>query len=169
VKTTIVAAMAQDNVIGINNTLPWDLPADLAHFKKITMGKPLLMGRKTYESIGRPLPGRVNIVLSRDSATKIPGCEVVDSIDKAYELAAKIGAEEIIIMGGENLYRQMLPQADKLEITLVDAKVQGDAWFPEINPDEWIEAARTRQTKDAANQYDYTFVTFLRRLQIKGD
>ncbi len=151
--------MAHDNVIGRNNTLPWHLSGDLKHFKKITMGKPLLMGRKTYESIGKPLPGRLNIVLSRNPQTKIAGCEVVSNIDEALALAGD--ADELIIMGGAKLYRQMLPLADKLELTLVDAKIENaDVWFPTIDFENWQEISNEPHKADDKNQYDYTFVTY---------
>lgn len=152
--------MAHDNVIGINNTLPWRLSSDLKRFKDITMGKPLLMGRKTYESIGKPLPGRLNIVLSRNSNIKIEGCEVVTNIDDALEAAGQ--APEIIIMGGASLYQQMLPSADKLELTLVDVKIKGDAWFPAIDLENWQEISQEWHLADDKNQYDYTFVTYVR-------
>ena len=163
--TTIVAAMAHDNVIGRNNRLPWNLPADLARFKKITMGKPLLMGRNTYESIGKPLPGRLNMVLSRNPAARIAGCEIVSDVDTAY--AAVEGVDEIIIMGGAELYAQMLPVADKLELTLVNARIKGDAWFPKIDYANWQETLREPHLSDDNNQYDYTFVTYARIRQDK--
>lgn len=159
-KKTIVVAMAHDNVIGIKNTLPWRLSDDLKHFKQITMGKPLLMGRKTYESIGKPLPGRLNIVLSRNPNIKIEGCKVVTNIDDALEVAEHM--PEIIIMGGANLYQQMLPLADKLELTLVDAKIKGDAWFPTIDFENWQEVSREQHQADDKNQYNYTFVTYIK-------
>lgn len=170
---SLISAMGRNRVIGINNTLPWRLPADLKHFKQITLGKPVLMGRKTYESIGKPLPDRTNIIISGDSNYQIPGCSVVNSIDAA--LAAATGYEEIMVIGGAALYQQLLPRADRLYLTLIDENFNGDAWFPEyklIAPDhestgntdalfqraQWHEIERTDHAPDASNPYQYSFL-----------
>ena len=170
---SLISAMGRNRVIGINNTLPWRLPADLKHFKQITLGKPVLMGRKTYESIGKPLPGRANIIISGDSNYQMPGCSVVNSIDAA--LAAATGYEEIMVIGGAALYQQLLPRADRLYLTLIDENFNGDAWFPEYKPiasdhesagnpsallqrSQWHEIERTDHAPDAANPYHYSFL-----------
>ncbi len=152
----LISAMGRNRVIGINNTLPWRLPADLKHFKQITLGKPVLMGRKTYESIGKPLPGRTNIIISRDSDYQVPGCIVAHSIDAALTAAA--GHEEIMVIGGAALYQQLLPRADRLYLTLIDEDFKGDAWFPEIQPEQWQERERVDHAPDAANSYHYSFL-----------
>ncbi len=157
---SLIAAMAKGRVIGHANTLPWRLPADLKHFKENTLGKPVLMGRLTYESIGKPLPGRRNIVITRDDSYRAEGCEVVDSIDAA--LAAVNDAEEVMVMGGALLYQQMLPRADRLYITYIDAEFEGDAWFPEWEAEAWEERSREAHTADEKNPYDYAFVVLER-------
>jgi dihydrofolate reductase len=160
-RISLIAAVATNRVIGHRNRLPWRLPADLQHFKRVTMGKPVVMGRKTWESIGRPLRGRVNIVISRDTALQAEGCVVVHSVEQALEAAA--GADEIMIMGGAELYAQALPRADRLYLTEVRADVQGDVWFPDIDRGDWIEVSRERHCADEKNDHDYEFVVLDRR------
>ena len=157
---TLIAAMAHNRVIGINNTLPWDLPADMRHFREQTMGKPILMGRKTFDSIGRPLPGRQNIVVTRDNSVQIEGCDVVHSIEEALQVARD--APEVIVMGGESFYQQLLPQADRLLLTMIDLEIDGDAWFPQWNESEWQETGREDHTIDEKNHWSYSFVTMER-------
>ena len=159
-RVSLIAAMAENRVIGRDNQLPWRLSADLQHFKALTMGKPIIMGRKTYESIGRPLPGRTNIVITRDSAFQAEGCEVVHSIEQA--LAVARGFEEVMVIGGSAFYRAMLPRAAHLYLTRIDAEFEGDAWFPEIEPGEWHETAREAHTPDERNPHSYAFVTLER-------
>jgi len=156
----LISAMSRNRVIGMNNALPWRLPADLKHFKQITLGKPVLMGRKTYESIGKPLPGRTNIIISRGSDYQVPGCIVAHSIDAA--LAAAAGNDEVMVIGGAALYEQMLPRADRLYLTLIDEDFKGDAWFPEINRAQWQEQERVDHAPDAANPYHYSFLMLQR-------
>jgi dihydrofolate reductase len=156
----LIAAMAENGVIGINNQLPWRISADLRHFKALTMGKPIIMGRKTWESIGRPLPGRTNIVISRDTGFEAEGCQVVHSIEQAFEAAA--GYDQVMIIGGANLYRQTLERADILYLTLIKAEVEGDAWFPQLEPEKWREVERQSHGADDNNEYDYDFVTLQR-------
>ena len=156
----LIAAMAQNRVIGRDNQLPWRISADLRRFKALTMGKPIVMGRKTWESIGRPLPGRTNIVITRDAGFQADGCRVVHSIEQALEVAA--GHEQVMIIGGANLYQQMLGRADRLYLTLVKAEVDGDAWFPEFDQAEWREIGRESHGADADNEYDYEFITLER-------
>lgn len=159
---SIIAAMARNRVIGIGNTLPWHLPADLKHFKATTLGKPVVMGRLTYDSIGKPLPGRNNVVISRDPALQIAGVTVVGSLEQAITLL-KAEHPEIMVIGGASLYQQALPCADRLYLTLIDAEVEGDAWFVDYNRDDWQEIAREDHAPDAANRYRYSFVTLQRR------
>jgi len=155
-RIAIIVAMAGNRVIGRNNQLPWRIPADLRHFRALTMGKPIIMGRKTYESIGRPLPGRDNIVITADRLYQAEGCQVVYSIDQALQAAGR--CEEALIIGGANLYRQTLEYADRLYLTLVKAEPQGDAWFPEVEPQQWREIEREKHKADESNEYDYDFV-----------
>ena len=155
-RISLIAALADNRVIGNKNRLPWRLPADLRHFKRVTMGKPLVMGRKTWESIGKPLPGRMNIVVSRDTTFQAEGCVVVHSIEQALDAAA--GADEVMIIGGADLYAQVLPRADRLYLTEVRAHVEGDSWFPDIAREDWIEVERERHRADESNGYDYDFV-----------
>lgn len=150
--------MANNRVIGKDNQMPWHLPADLGHFKAITLGKPIIMGRKTYESIGRPLPGRKNIVISRDKSYKLEGCETASSLEEAITLVSE--AEEIMIIGGGNLYAQALPHADKLYLTFIDLDVDGDTRFPKYEDLKLTEIKREKYLKDEKNPYDYQFVDF---------
>jgi len=157
---SLIAAMGRDRVIGRDNQLPWHLPADLQHFKRVTMGKPILMGRLTYESIGKPLPGRRNVVITRDTAFAAPGCEVVNSIEAA--LAAVADVEEVMVIGGASFYHQMLPQADRLYLTFIDADFDGDAWFPQWDAGEWREMEREEHAPDERNPHAYAFVVLER-------
>jgi len=158
----IIAAMADNRVIGINNQLPWNLPADMQWFRQQTMGKPVLMGRKTFDSIGRPLPKRRNIVVSREPGLVIEGCEVVNSIDAA--LASCASEAEVMIIGGASFYEQMLPRSGRLYLTLVHTEIEGDAWFPEIDFSQWREVEHIDQPADAANAFPCSFV-ILERVQ----
>ncbi|NOX10000.1 MAG: type 3 dihydrofolate reductase [Gammaproteobacteria bacterium] len=160
-KISIVVAMAENSVIGIENRLPWHLPADLAHFKAVTMGKPILMGRKTYESIGRPLPGRTNIVVSRNIELEAPGCVVVDSIEAALAEAQQETPDEIMIIGGAYFYQQMLAAADRIYLTRVHCNIEGDAHFPELGA-EWRECSREDHQADTNNDHDYSFLVLER-------
>jgi len=155
-RIALIAALAENRVIGRDNQLPWRISADLKHFKALTMGKPIVMGRKTWESIGRPLPGRKNIVVTRDPAYQAEGCQVVHSIERALDVAG--GSDEVMIIGGAGLYQQVLGRADRLYLTRVKAEVDGDTWFPEIDPQQWHEVARESHTADENNEYDYDFV-----------
>ncbi|MEY2997953.1 MAG: hypothetical protein RIQ82_1334 [Bacteroidota bacterium] len=154
-----IVAMAQNRVIGINNSLPWHLPNDLKYFKAVTMGKPVIMGRKTFESIGRPLPGRPNIVISTNPSYSADGITVVDSVEKAAQLAEQLtlinGGNEAMVIGGEQIYRLFLPALNKLYITEVMANVNGDAWFPEFVENEWQEVFCQRHNAEGPNPYDY--------------
>ncbi len=154
---SMIAAMDRNHLIGNKNQLPWHLPADFAHFKSTTMGKPIVMGRKTYESIGKPLPGRVNIVLSRNPETQFEGVVCVSHFDDA--LAAVPDAQEIMIIGGSTIYEMLLPQADRLYLTYVEAEFEGDAWFPEFEKSQWQETESRTCPADEKNTYDCRFVT----------
>jgi dihydrofolate reductase len=155
-RISIVVAMDTRGVIGRDNGLPWHLPADLQHFKQTTMGKPILMGRKTHESIGRPLPGRSNIVITRDSGYRAAGCVVVNSIDAA--LAAAGDQDEIMVIGGADFYRQVLPRTDTIYLTRIHEAFDGDTCFPELNAADWREVERSDHTADAKNPHDYSFI-----------
>jgi dihydrofolate reductase len=151
----LVAALAHDRVIGAANRLPWHLPEDLQRFKRLTMGAPIIMGRKTHESIGRPLPGRRNIVVTRAPGANWDGCVVAHSLDDAVRLARP--APQAYVIGGGELYRLALARADRLYLTLIDAEYAGDAWFPAFDPGEWREVER--EPGVAANGLRFAFVT----------
>lgn len=158
-KVVLVAAIAKDRAIGKDGQLPWRLPDDLSHFKALTLGKPVIMGRKTHESVGRPLPGRKNVVMSR-SPRAIEGCTVVGSVDEA--LAAAGDVPEVCVIGGGHVYEAFLPRADALELTLVDADVAGDAFFPAFK-DAFVEVARAAHPADARHAYPFAFTRWERR------
>jgi len=151
--------MAKNRVIGKDNEMPWHLPADLGHFKTVTLGKPIIMGRKTYESIGRPLPGRVNIVISKNSEYTLEGCETVTSLEEAIKLVEDV--EELMIIGGGFLYSQTLPQADRLYLTFIDLDVQGDTKFPKYEHLNLKEVKREKHLKDEKNPCNYEFVDYI--------
>lgn len=156
----LVAAIAANRVIGRNNALPWHLPADLKRFKALTLGHPVLMGRNTHASIGRPLPGRRNLVITRNRGYSAPGCEIVHSLDAA--IATCRGAQEIFIIGGAELYRESLPRAQRLEFTEIHAAFAGDARFPEYAPDQWRETGREIHDAEAGVPFRYDFVRYER-------
>ena len=155
----IIVAAAKNRVIGFKNAMPWYLPEELAHFKRTTMAKPLVMGRNTFESIGRPLPGRTNIVISRNPEFSHPGIKVASSLDAALKIAdaqAIIdGASEIMVIGGGEIYKQAFPLASILYLTEVDAEPQGDTWFPEVNMEQWLEISRDTYLPQEASRYGY--------------
>ncbi|ALU43170.1 diacylglycerol kinase [Pseudoalteromonas rubra] len=154
----MIAAMANGRIIGDDNAMPWHLPADLKHFKAVTLNKPVVMGRKTFESIGRPLPGRRNIVISRNSNYNAEGIEVVSSPQDA--LALVDGCEEVMIIGGGNIYEQFLPLSNRLYLTYIDLDVSGDTRFPDhTQAGEWEEVASEAYEADEKNLYSYKFVT----------
>jgi dihydrofolate reductase len=154
---SIIAALAANRVIGINNALPWRLPADLQHFKRLTLGHSILMGRKTWESLPGRLPGRPHVVITRDPGYRAEGARVAHSLEEA--LAGCAGEEEVFFIGGENLYRQALPLADRLYLTEIRRDFAGDAWFPEFDREAWRESAREAAHSDGL---DYDFVTYER-------
>lgn len=157
--TTIVVAMGEKNEIGFDNQLLWHLPKDLKHFKDITSGHPIIMGRKTYESIGKPLPNRTNIVVSRKKDWFEEGILIVGSIKEALKFAKKID-EEVFVIGGGNIYEQTMEVVDKLEVTLVKADLEADTFFPKIDPKIWKKTNEICHKKDEKNGYDFCFQTF---------
>lgn len=165
-KLALIWAMSRNRVIGRNNALPWHLSEDLRYFKRVTMGKPIIMGRKTWESIGRPLPGRTNIVITRDQNFQAAGVRVVHSLDDALRLAEHVGviegAEEVIVIGGAEIYALALPKAERLYLTQVHAEVEGDAWFPEFDLSQWQELAREDFKAEGPNPYPYSFIVLER-------
>jgi dihydrofolate reductase len=162
----IIVAAAENGVIGKNNALPWRIPADMRYFKRTTMGKPIVMGRKTFESIGKPLPGRTNIVITRNPAFVAEGVKVVSSLDEALKLAEDIavadGAEELVVIGGAEIYRSAMPRADRLYLTEVHASVEGDALLPEIDWSHWREVGRERHQAESPGDHDFSFVRYER-------
>ncbi|PJJ62502.1 dihydrofolate reductase [Chryseobacterium geocarposphaerae] len=159
--TTIVVAMGKKNEIGFENQLLWHLPKDLKHFKDLTSGHPIIMGRKTYESIGKPLPNRTNIVVSRQKDWFEEGILIVGSIKEAVKFAKKID-EEVFIIGGGNIYAQTMDVVDRLEVTLVKADLEADTYFPKIDPKVWRKVDEVCHEKDEKNQYDFCFQTYER-------
>lgn len=158
----MIAAMGKNRVIGLDNKMPWHLPADLQWFKKTTLGKPIIMGRKTYDSIGRPLPGRLNIILSRNESLTIDGCYVVNSIEEAIERAKKENTNEVFITGGSHLYELCLERADSLYLTQIEADFEGDTFFPDYTRFKWKEISRIENPATEKNPHPYTFVTLER-------
>ena len=165
-RLAVIVAQAENGVIGVDNKLPWYLPQDLKYFKRVTLGKPIIMGRKTFESIGKPLPGRCNIVITRDPDWQAPGVQVARTpeaaIDCAEQQALIDGVEEALVIGGAEVYRQLLPKADRLYLTQVHAQVPGDAHFPALDPEEWREIGREDFSAEEPNPYDYSFIVLQR-------
>lgn len=160
-KIGLIAALSRNQVIGRNNELPWYLPADLQRFKRTTLGKPIIMGRKTYESIGRPLPGRQNIVISRNPGFRAEGVTVVNGLDAAIDAAGD--APEVMVIGGANIYYQFLPRADRLFFTLVHTRIEdGDAFFPAYNRRDWRLVVEEHHPADQENPFPYSFMTWQR-------
>ena len=159
---SIIAAMGRNRVIGKDNELPWKLPADMKRFRALTLNKPVIMGRKTFESIGHPLSERINIILTKDRNYKAPGCIVVHSIDEA--LRAARDAKEVMVIGGSSIYQQFLFHADRMYLTFIDEDFDGDAFFPRFNEAEWIEVKRENHEPDEENPYRYSFIMLERRL-----
>lgn len=161
-KISMIAAMTEERVIGIKNTLPWKLPNDMKWFRQNTMGKPIVMGRKTFESFGaKALPGRTNIIITRDEGYKSDDSVIVHSIEEAIKAAGDV--EEIMIIGGASFYEQMLPKADRLYLTFVHAELDGDAWFPEINNSDWNKVEKINHKKDDKNRYAHSFIILDRK------
>jgi len=161
---SLITAMDSNRLIGKNNSLPWHLPADLAFFKATTMGKPIIMGRKTFASIGKALPGRQNIVVTRDCNFDAPDCEVASSIDAA--IAIVDDTEEVMLIGGANLYQQTIDVADIIYLTLIHHEFKGDTWFPEINPEFWKLVSQDDFDADEKNPFAYSLVKYVREKQL---
>lgn len=159
----LVVAKSDNNVIGHDNQLIWHLPNDLKHFKEITTGHPIIMGRKTFESIGRALPNRTNIIITRNKNYSIENTKVAHSLNEAIEIAKKID-EDIFILGGGKIYEQALDLVDILEVTEVHENFEGDTYFPEIDLNVWKEISRIKHHKDEKNKFDYSFVRYERKL-----
>ena len=155
-RITLVAAVAKNGVIGRDGDLPWRLPDDLKTFKRLTLGKPVVMGRKTWESIGRPLPDRHNVVMTRSSDFEAPGASVVDSVEAALDLLA--GADDVMIIGGGAIYREFLEFADRIFLTEVDAEVEGDVRFPSLDASRWSEVFRDYHPADERHAHAFTLV-----------
>ncbi|RAU16845.1 dihydrofolate reductase [Nitrincola tibetensis] len=163
-RISIIVAQSTNRVIGRQNKLPWYLPEDLKYFKRITQGKPIIMGRKTYESIGRPLPGRLNIVITRSATYQPLGVKVVNSLEAAIELAehqALIdGVDEALVIGGAEIYQQAMSLAERLYLTQVHAEIEGDAYFPEINAQKWQQILKEDFNAVEPNPYPYSFIVY---------
>lgn len=157
---SIITAFDINRVIGLNNKLPWSLPADLLRFKRITWGKPIIMGRNTYESIGKPLPGRTNIILSRQSK-EYPGCLVYHTLEEALESHKQ--EKEVFIIGGANLYGQTIARVDRLYLTIIHHQFEGDTFFPKWNLDEWEVIEQEECIPDSQNRFSYIFQTLKRK------
>jgi dihydrofolate reductase len=162
-RVSLIAAMAENRVIGIHNTLPWRLPADLRHFRQLTTGHHVIMGRLNYESIGKPLPDRHNIVLTRNPSYRAPGCQIKNSLGEALQDIQN--DPEIFIIGGAEIYRQAIGLADRIYLTLVHAEINGDTYFPKFDRRDWKEITRTRNEADERNPYAHSFVTYDRLMR----
>jgi len=160
-RVSLVVAMEENNVIGRDNAMPWHLPDDLKHFKAVTMGKPMVMGRKTFDSIGRPLPGRTSIVLTRDPHWKADGAVVARSVD---EVMRKLGeVPELCVVGGAEIFRLFMPLAERIHLTRIHASIPGDTIFPSLDPAQWREVDRLEHAADARHAFPMTFITLERR------
>ena len=162
-RLSIIAAMALNRAIGIHNTLPWRLPEDLKRFKALTMNHHIVMGRKTYDSIGKPLPGRDTVIVTRNMDYAVPGCIAVNSLDAA--LTVSHGDTEVFFVGGAELYRQALPIAHRIYLTEIQRVFDGDAFFPEFDKSQWIETSRERHRTEGGNSFEYHFVIYDRKPQ----
>ncbi len=158
---SLIVAVAKGNVIGGDNKLLWHLPADLKHFKNVTMDHPIIMGRKTFESIGKPLPGRKNIVVTRQEDYVAEGCTVVNNLQEAINLSEKEG--EVFIIGGAEIFRQSIPAADKIYLTRIDHAFDGDVFFPDLNFSEWKLVKYVKYHADEKNKYEYSFAEYERQ------
>jgi len=165
-QVTLIAALGKNRAIGLDGRMPWHLPAELQHFKRTTMGKALVMGRKTWQAIGRPLPGRQNIVISRNPEFKAAGVEVADSLERAIEIAR---SEEVMVIGGGQLYELAMPLAKKMVLTLIDIEPQADTWFPEWNDAQWQTTGQQRYDADEQNPLAYSIIELTRVKSISGN
>ncbi|MBU7593196.1 dihydrofolate reductase [Metabacillus halosaccharovorans] len=156
---SLIVAMDKHRLIGRDNQLPWHLPQDLAYFKKVTMYHKIIMGRKTFESIGRPLPGRENIIVTRDSTYSQEGCTILHSIEEILELSSR-SDEELFVIGGAEIFKEILPVSDRLYITEIDDVFEGDTYFPDRKDTEWKKILVEKGTRDEKNPYDFEFVVY---------
>lgn len=156
----LIAALANNRVIGRDNDLPWRLPQDLKRFKALTMGNAIMMGRRTFESIGRALPGRDNLVVTRNRSFEAPGCRLFANIDEAFDAAAD---RDLMVIGGADIYAQTIATAQCLHLTWVDADIEGDALFPEFDEEQWQVVSEQRHSRDERHEFDYRFVDYQRR------
>ncbi len=159
----IVVAVADNNVIGKDNQLIWHLPADLKHFKNLTMGHPMIMGRKTFDSIGKPLPGRTSIIITRQQDFKAEGCIVVNSVQEAIARACELD-DTVCIIGGAEIYKQAMPLVDTIFLTRVHHTFEGDTFFPQIQPEDWETVSEAQYEPDEKNKYKYSFLELKRKL-----
>ena len=160
---SLVAAVAENNVLGRDNQLPWHLPADLKYFKQLTTGHHVLMGRKTWESIGKPLPNRISLVVSRSDDFRPEGAAVVRTVEEGIEAARNAGETELFIIGGGEIFRLAMPLADRIYLTRINHNFEGDVFFPEIDTNLWKETKSERFTADEKNPYGYCFVMLMRK------
>jgi dihydrofolate reductase len=160
---SFIVAVSENNVIGKDNKLPWRLPADMKYFKNATWAMPVIMGRKSFESLGKPLAGRKNIVITRNNNWEADGVEAVQSIDQAITLAAQTDAKEIFITGGAEIFKAALPSADRIYLTRIHANFDGDTFFPELNEDEWRVASTKEYEPDEKNKYSMSFQVWERK------
>jgi dihydrofolate reductase len=163
VRVSLIAAVADNGVIGRDGRLPWHLPADLRRFRELTTGHHVIMGRRTHESIGRPLPGRTNVVLSRNPAYRPDGCRVVASLEAALEIARTAGDDEVFVIGGSDVFEAALPAADRIYLTRVHASIPGDVAFPALDSTRWAEASREEHAADARHAHAMSFLVLERR------
>jgi dihydrofolate reductase len=166
IKIAVIVAAAENGVIGRGGIMPWHMPSDLRYFRRVTLGKPVIMGRKTFEAIGRPLPKRHNIVVSRDPGLQLDGAEVIATLDAAIAHAQTIaratGVDEVMVIGGGQIYAQALPLADRVYLTRIHTRIDGDATFPELDPDVWTIIERTPSEPDVKDQFAAEFMVFAR-------
>jgi dihydrofolate reductase len=159
-RITLIVAMARNRAIGFEGALPWHLPRELKHFRDTTLGKPVVMGRKTHESIGRPLPGRQNIVVSRNRNYRSEGCDTAISLSAAVEAA---DGDEVMVIGGGQLYEEALPVADRMVLTHIECEPQADTWFPAWKRDDWVETIQREESQDENNRYAYRVIEYTRK------
>jgi len=161
---SLIGAASENGVIGKDNWMPWDLPAELTYFRTVTKGKPVIMGRKTYDAVGRPMPNRHNIVVSRDGALAIPDVDIASSIEQALDLAHKNNPDEVFVIGGEQIYKLAMPLANKIYLTRVHTTIEGgEAFFPEFDEAEWTKVKEERREPDAENKIPFTIMVFERK------
>jgi dihydrofolate reductase len=160
---SLIVAASENNIIGVHGSLPWNLPHDLRRFRTLTEGHPVIMGRKTFEAIGRPLPRRTNIVVTRQMSRHMVGCTVMHSLEEAIAHARALGALETFIIGGGEIYKQALPLADRVYLTRVHTEIHGDTFFPELSPKQWQEVSREEHETDGEHPFAFTYILYEKR------